>query len=70
MHQVSLDVQIIAATQSPVFANHFGWKDFIVVDREDDASCFRRLNEEGIKPWMDEFAMGEIREKNLIGGRP
>lgn len=70
MHQVAPEVQIIAATQSPAFANHFGWEDFIVVDRVDEASRFRRLTEEEVKPWMDDFAMGEIWEKNLIGGRP
>jgi predicted ATPase len=70
MHQVAPDVQIIAATQSPTFANHFSWEDFIVVDRENDASLFRRLTESEVQHWMDEFAMGEIWEKNLIGGRP
>lgn len=70
MHQASSEVQIIAATQSPTFANHFGWQDFIVVDRDDDASRFRRLQEDEVKAWMDDYAMGEIWEKNLIGGRP
>jgi predicted ATPase len=62
--------QVIAATQSPALANHFGWADFIVVDRHEDASRFRRLTEDEVKPWMDDFAMGEIWEKNLVGGRP
>lgn len=70
MHQAAPDVQMIAATQSPTFANHFGWEDFIVVDRDNDASVFRRLAESEVRPWMDDFAMGEIWEKNLIGGRP
>ncbi|WP_298331057.1 AAA family ATPase [Asticcacaulis sp.] len=70
MQQVSAEVQIIAATQSPTFANHFGWQDFIVVDRVDDASRFRRLTAEEVAPWADEFGMGEAWEKNLIGGRP
>lgn len=70
MQQVSAEVQIIAATQSPTFANHFGWQDFIVVDRVDDASRFRRLTEEEVAPWAAEFGMGEAWEKNLIGGRP
>jgi predicted ATPase len=70
MHQVAPEVQVIAATQSPTFANHFGWEDIIVVDRVDDASRFRRLTEEEVKPWADEFGMGEAWEKNLIGGRP
>jgi predicted ATPase len=64
MHQVAPEVQIIAATQSPAFANHFGWEDFIVVDRENDASRFRRLSEDEVRPWMEDFAMGEIWEKN------
>lgn len=70
MHQVAPQVQIIAATQSPTFANHFGWQDFIIVDRHDDASRFRRLQEDEVKAWMDDYAMGEIWEKNVIGGRP
>lgn len=70
MHQVAPSVQIIAATQSPAFANHFAWNAFIVVDRDKDASRFRRLQQEEVAPWMDNFAMGEIWEKNLIGGRP
>lgn len=70
MHQVAPQVQIIAATQSPTFANHFGWEDFIVVDRHDDASRFRRLQEEEVRAWMDDYAMGEIWEKNIIGGLP
>ena len=67
MHQVAPMAQIIAATQSPTFANHFGWEDFIVVDRVDEASRFRRLSEDEVRPWMDDFGMGDIWEKNLIG---
>jgi predicted ATPase len=70
MYQVAPEVQIIAATQSPAFANQFGWEDFVIVDRVEDASCFRRLSKEEVLPWMDEFAMGDIWEKNVIGGRP
>ena len=70
MHQAAPNVQIIAATQSSSLANHFGWADFIVVDRDQDASRFRRLTEDEVRPWMDDFAMGEIWEKNLVGGRP
>jgi predicted ATPase len=70
MHQAASKVQIIAATQSPTFANHFGWQDFIVADRVDNASRFRRLTEMEVAPWAEEFGMGEAWEKNFIGGRP
>jgi predicted ATPase len=70
IHNITPEVQVIAATQSPTFANCFGFEDFIVTDRKNDASTFRRLVEEEVKPWLDEFSMGDIWEKNLIGGRP
>jgi predicted ATPase len=70
MHQAAPTVQIIAATQSPTLANHFGWADLIVADRYENESRFRRLTEDEVKFWMDDFAMGEIWEKNLIGARP
>jgi predicted ATPase len=52
MHQAAPKVQIIAATQSPALANHFGWADFIVVDRHEDASRFRRLTEDVVSQRM------------------
>ena len=42
----------------------------IVADRVEDASRFRRLTEEEVAPWAEEFGMGEIWEKTLVGGRP
>jgi predicted ATPase len=70
MHQVAPDVQIIAATQSPTFANQFAWHNFVVVDRAEGESSLRRLSEADVAPWMADLAMGDIWEKNLIGGRP
>lgn len=62
--------QVIISTQSVTLINQFTPEDIIVVDREDNQSVFRRLNEEGLDLWQEEYALGEIWEKNLIGGRP
>lgn len=70
MHEVAPRVQIIAATQSPTFANHFGWRDVIMVDRVDEASTFRRLTEDEVAPWAVDHGIGDMWERNLIGGRP
>ncbi len=70
MHEIAPRVQIIAATQSPTFANHFGWRDVIMVDRVDDASTFRRLTEAEVAPWASDHGIGDMWERNLIGGRP
>lgn len=62
--------QVICSTQSITFANQFKAKDFIVVDQEDGSSVFKRVNEKELSCWLDDYAMGDIWNKNLIGGRP
>lgn len=62
--------QVICSTQSISFANLFGPKDFIVVDQENGVSSFKRLEEEPLEHWLEDYGMGDIWNKNLIGGRP
>jgi len=62
--------QIICSTQSVTFINQFSTEDIIVVDRNNGESLFNRLNEEDLKEWLEDYAVGELWEKNLIGGRP
>lgn len=64
------NAQVICSTQSAAFANHFEPGDFIVVDQIKEASIFQRLNTEQLSVWLDEYRMGDIWNKNLIGGRP
>jgi predicted ATPase len=70
LRSASSKTQIIASTQSVTLANQFSWKDLIVVDRVDDASRFRRLKEKDIEQWLDDYAVGELWEKNILGGTP
>jgi len=62
--------QIVVSTQSVTLANQFVHQDLIIVDRVDEASRFRRLSDEEVRPWLDEYAIGDLWEKNLIGGTP
>ncbi|MFT4925064.1 MAG: putative ATPase [Phenylobacterium sp.] len=62
--------QVICSTQSVTFANQFQPEDFIVVDQKAGASEFKRLEAEALKHWLDDYGMGDIWDKNLIGGRP
>lgn len=70
MHTASEKTQIIASTQSVTLANQFSWEDLIVVDRVADASRFRRLTAAEVEQWLDEYAIGELWEKNILGGTP
>lgn len=66
----SVSSQVIVATQSVTLVNQLGAQDIIVVDREDGQSVFRRLDEIALKDWLAEYAIGELWEKNVLGGRP
>ena len=63
-------IQIIATSQSVDFVNEFDAQDIIVADREGDASVFRRLDEKKLEQWLEEFGIGDIWSKNIIGGNP
>lgn len=62
--------QIIASTQSVTLVNQFLPEDIIVVEREAGQSVFRRLEKDKITNWMEDYGIGDIWEKNIIGGRP
>ncbi|BFM50668.1 AAA family ATPase [Marinomonas sp. THO17] len=62
--------QVICSTQSVTFANQFNPEDFIVVDQEKGASTFKRVDEAALKDWLEDYSMGDIWSKNIIGGRP
>lgn len=62
--------QVICSTQSVTFANQFNPEDFVVVDQEKGASTFKRVDEEALKDWLEDYSMGDIWSKNIIGGRP
>lgn len=63
--------QVLISTQSSSFLDNFDPGDIIVVDRDDDeASMFGRPDADKLKAWLEEYTLGEIWEKNVIGGGP
>ncbi len=67
---VATRVQIIVSTQSVTLINQFTPDDLIVVERADGQSIFRRLDGDELDNWLEDYALGELWEKNVIGGRP
>lgn len=65
----SVDKQIIVSTQSVTLVNGFDVEDLIVVDRADRSSVFRRLEPSEYSNWLEEYRLGDLWEKNLLGGR-
>ncbi len=62
--------QVICSTQSVTFLNYFEPEDIIVVDRNNGESLFKRLDKSTLTEWLNEYAIGELWEKNVLGGRP
>ena len=68
--QCSADRQIIVATQSPRFVDAFDLAEIIVLEIRDGRTECRRLEAHQLQHWIDEFSLGQLWEKNLLGGRP
>ena len=67
---VAHKVQIIISTQSVTLINQFTPEDLIIVERADNQSVFRRLDSQQLDNWLEDYALGELWEKNVLGGRP
>jgi predicted ATPase len=62
--------QVIAATQSVTLINQFEPDAVWTVERQDNQSVFRHLNQENMAAWLDDYGLGELWEKNVLGARP
>lgn len=68
--QVSAEKQLIISTQSVELLNEFSVEDVVVVDKDKDgASTFNRLDEEKLKEWLEDYSLGDLWQKNILGGR-
>ncbi|MEC3981073.1 AAA family ATPase [Amycolatopsis sp. H20-H5] len=70
LRQASARSQVLIATQSVTLMNQFEVEDLVIVERAAGASVFTRPDPERLKNWLDEYSLGELWEKNLIGGQP
>ena len=66
----SVGAQVIIATQSSSMLDHFEPEDVLVAERREGASTFRRLNTTDLEAWLDDYSLGQLWEKNELGGRP
>lgn len=62
--------QILVATQSVTLLDNFPIEQVIVADHDGRGSLFRRLKADDYRMWLENFSVGELWEKNVLGGRP
>ena len=68
--QASVKTQVIISTQSPLLLDHFRPEDVLVADRIDRGSQFTRLDSLQMESWLKDYSLGQLWEKNELGGRP
>ena len=62
--------QVIVSTQSTDLLNEFSATNVIVADRSTGFTHLHRLDSEALKNWLNEYSLGELWHKNVLGGRP
>ena len=70
MKHVAGETQVIVSTQSPLLLDQFEPKDVLVAEQVDGATQLARLNAERLESWLDDYSLGQLWEKNELGGRP
>ncbi len=70
LRSASQRMQVVVSTQSIPLVNEFSISDLIIVERENDATVFKRYNDDDYAVWLEDYSVGELWEKNILGGRP
>jgi len=68
--KASHHAQVLVSTQSSAFLDNFEPEDIIVANRVGQESRFERPDAEKLAAWLDDYSLGEVWEKNVIGGGP
>ena len=67
--RASVHTQVILSTQSALLLDHFEPEDVLVADLVDGSTQLKRLSTKGLEAWLEDYSLGQLWEKNEIGGR-
>ena len=72
IHMASRYSRLILATQSSLLLNEFDCEDVLVTEYDyvHRSSVIRRLREQDLDAWLKDYSMGELWDKNVLGGTP
>ena len=70
LRSVSAQTQLIVSTQSVSLLNQLDLENVIVAEQVNGETLFSRPDPESLEQWLEEYSVGELWEKNLLGGRP
>ena len=62
--------QVMVTTQSGQLVDEFKPEDVIAVERTEGESVFTRLDSKQLSGWLEDYSLGELWRKNVVGGGP
>ena len=70
MKEASTESQVIISTQSSLLLDHFEPDEVLVAERVEGATQFNPLDSSKLESWLEDYSLGQLWEKNELGGRP
>jgi predicted ATPase len=70
LKQVAESKQVIISTQSVELLNAFEPQDVVVVEREGGNTQLTRLDMTELSDWLEDYSLGDLWKRNILGGRP
>jgi predicted ATPase len=66
----AVKTQVVIATQSVTLLDQFDASEVIVAEQHEGESRFQRLDDRALDGWKQDYSLGELWLKNVLGGRP
>ncbi len=70
IRQASVETQVIVSTQSSLLLDHFRPEDVLIASRTEGGTQIARPDPGQLATWLEEYSLGQLWEKNELGGRP
>ncbi len=70
LRSASKTCQVIIATQSATLLDEFDPEDVITANMTDGLTTFERRTSSSLKEWLEDYSLGELWRKNVLGGGP
>ncbi len=70
LHEAAERCQVIVSTQASLLLDELTPEQVIVVNQHGGESTLERLDPEKLSDWLQEYTLGQLWEKNELGGLP
>jgi predicted ATPase len=70
LHEAAQHAQLIVSTQATLLLDELTPEQVIVVNHREGETLFERQDSAKLQDWLKEYTLGQLWEKNELGGLP